>query len=231
MNLKNCFFFVSFLFLLISAPARAVGFDVSAGYVPFFVFADSSGLGQASYTRFVGLGLRFSVWTSKGVVELDSLSGFELSPYLQDISVMTLSFRQYLFRQHDYGPEDFWQQTSLRRFEPYYALGVGRLEQQSSFLTQSETIGVLNIRSWGPSASVGVEWFFARGLPGDANRPPVESRPASGGSSSIPAIASPNQDPFSAFAELRVLTAIWPETVPAFLFYKTSLTAGVRYRF
>jgi hypothetical protein len=186
---------------LIGANASAASFDAAVGYSPAFVLAQTAGLPSASYVRFLGFELRLGLWTSLGVLEATSQYGFEVSPYLQDLSLQSLSLRRYLYRQSDFGPEEFWSQSSSRKLEPYYGMGLGRIQQNSVFLGQTENVEILNIRSWGLQAQGGAEWFPDR------------------------------EQSYAFFAEGRGFIGIWPESVPPFLFSVLTVSAGVRSRF
>jgi hypothetical protein len=217
----------------LSGVSDAANFDVSAAYSPTFTRASSIDLGSASYSRLLGFSLRLGYWSPVGIFEFESLSGVDTAPYLQDLSIMSLALRRYLFRQASFGPEEFWQQASLRLFEPYYGFGITRVDQLSVFLTLNETIGTTHLKAWGPHGFVGAEWDF---LKFSSSGAPVAARVAGGGPRGGSGQAqAPNvpmtSSQFALFSEARFSLAIWPESVPAFVFYQGAVFAGFRARF
>lgn len=214
-------------FILSIFPMSAVcfDFDLSASYAAPFTIAKSAGLKTISYARYLALGLDVGWWTPVGVFELRTLSAFEIVPYYQDMSVTSLALRRYLYRQDNFGSAEFWHQTSLRSFEPYYSAGVQRIEQQTAYLTEAETLGVLVLKAWGPTASVGADWFLGR-----KSFDGAQPRAASAKTKSPPDVdGAPASSSF--FAEVRMSAALWPETVPPFTFYQAVFDFGYRHRF
>ncbi|MEN9824965.1 MAG: hypothetical protein RI953_710 [Pseudomonadota bacterium] len=208
----------------------AADFDLSAAYSPAFLMASSPGLGSAASGRFLGLGLKAGYWSPVGVIEFGSWSGFEFSPYLQDVMVLSLGLRRYWYRIHDFGPQEFWQQSSQRVFEPYWGFGLARIDQQSAFLTQAETIGVITLRAWGPFALAGVEWKLTSGK---SKAPSALSGEAGARFQAGKQIPQPTQDwaPYTVYGEVRFKPLIWPESVPPFVFVQISPEIGLRLRF
>jgi hypothetical protein len=198
-------FAFSLFFLLGSSGvdtfAFGFNFDSSASYAPAFVLAQASDGPMARYARYLGFDLRAGLKSELGVIEASGQFGFEASPYLQDLALYSLSLRRYLYRQTDFGPAEFWSQKSSRKFELYYLFGLSRLQQSSAFLGQTENVEVINIRSWGPTAAVGADWYFAP------------------------------DSPIAAFFESRAVFAIWPESVPPFVFSVLTFSGGFRSRF
>ncbi|MEY4066450.1 MAG: hypothetical protein RIR26_2658 [Pseudomonadota bacterium] len=229
---RKSFFSFALVFALAFLPARgrAVNFDVSAGYSTMFTHAASKGLGSASYARLLGTSLKLGYWTPAGTFELESSFGFDTHTRLQDLSIWSLSFRRYLYRQENFGPEEFWRQSSMRTIEPYYGFGVSRVDQLSVFLSQNETLSESNVKAWGPHLFAGAEWDL-KSNPFSGSSSPRAARQSSSAAQLPASAVQAGASDFSLFGEVRFSGSTLPVTVPAFVFYQVLLNVGLRARF